>query len=84
MSDFCFGLSGLFSSSILILLTAVVSDFTTTALIGIPITLSFLVVIISTVAVIPGLNGENVSGFPSSKSWYDSFIILIFTLKLVT
>ncbi|MNF71500.1 hypothetical protein D3C84_534510 [compost metagenome] len=39
-------------------LTAAVSDFTTTELIGTANTFAFVFVRISTVAVIPGLNGE--------------------------
>jgi hypothetical protein len=64
-------------------LTADVSDFTTTALIGTANILFFVLVIISTVAVIPGLKGE-AAGFPFNKSRYDSLSILTFTLKLVT
>ena len=58
-----------FGSSTLKSFTAVVSDFTTTELIGTAKTLVLVVVIISTVAVIPGLKGEYVLGFPSNKSW---------------
>jgi hypothetical protein len=64
-------------------LVEAVSDLTTTELIG-TANIFFFVLVISTVAVIPGLKGEYVVGLPTNKSSYDSFNILILTLKFVT
>ena len=56
-------------SLIIFLLFALeVSVLITIALIGTPIIFYFLLVIISTVAVIPGLNGDEFSGLSADKS----------------